>query len=111
MTITGDWHPRSVPTMIPQMVGCKVAELDTPALIADLDAVEHNIALMTERCSAHGAVWRPHCKALRSPDLALKMIEKGAVGVTCAKLSQAAALIDGGVHDILVSRRRRGGNT
>jgi D-serine deaminase-like pyridoxal phosphate-dependent protein len=45
-------------------------------------------------------VWRPHCKAIRTPQIAKLLVEHGAVGVTCAKLSQAEALLDGGIEDV-----------
>ena len=45
-------------------------------------------------------VWRPHCKAIRTPQIAKLLVEHGAVGVTCAKLSQAEVLVDGGIEDV-----------
>jgi hypothetical protein len=84
-------------------VGLAVEELDTPALLIDLDALEHNIRTFAATMEGRGCVWRPHCKAVRSPELAHMLIDAGAVGVTCAKLSQAAALADGGITDILVA--------
>jgi D-serine deaminase-like pyridoxal phosphate-dependent protein len=51
-------------------------------------------------CMALPQVWRPHCKAIRTPQIAKLLVEHGAVGVTCAKLSQAEALLDGGIEDV-----------
>ena len=80
-----------------------VWELDTPALIVDLDALEHNASLMVERCADAGIAWRPHVKACKAPAMALRLIEAGAVGVTCAKASEALAMAQGGVTDILIA--------
>ena len=78
-------------------------DLDTPALLLDLDALEHNARLMVDRCNAAGVVWRPHVKASKSPSLALRLMEAGAVGITCAKASEALVMARGGVGDILIA--------
>ncbi len=78
-------------------------ELDTPALLVDLDALEHNAQLMARRCAEAGIVWRPHVKACKSPAMALRLIDAGAVGVTCAKATEALAMARGGVTDILIA--------
>ena len=80
-----------------------VHELDTPALLLDLDAFEHNAQLLAKRARAAGIAWRPHVKASKSPAIALRLIEAGAVGITCAKSSEALALANGGVNDILIA--------
>ncbi len=78
-------------------------ELDTPALLVDLDALEHNAQLMARRCAEAGIAWRPHVKACKSPAMALRLLEAGAVGVTCAKATEALAMARGGVTDILIA--------
>lgn len=85
------------------LIGSPVTALDTPAMFIDVAAVEHNIAMMSEQIRETGAVWRPHTKAIRSPALAKMLVDGGAVGVTCAKLSQAAALVEGGIRDVLIA--------
>jgi D-serine deaminase-like pyridoxal phosphate-dependent protein len=78
-------------------------ELETPALLLDLDALEHNAKLMASRCAASGVAWRPHVKASKAPALARRLIECGAVGITCAKSSEALVMARGGVGDILIA--------
>ncbi len=78
-------------------------ELDTPALVVDLDALDHNAQLMAQRCTDAGIDWRPHVKACKAPAMALRLIEAGAVGVTCAKASEALAMANGRVTDILIA--------
>ncbi len=78
-------------------------ELDTPALLVDLDALDHNARLMAQRCADAGIAWRPHVKVCKAPAMALRLLEAGAVGVTCAKSSEALAMAQGGVADILIA--------
>ena len=86
-------------------VGQPVSALPTPCLLLDLPGLEANINTMSTRMAAQNVAWRPHCKAIRSPELALMFVEAGAVGVTCAKVSQAAALVAGGVRDVLLANQ------
>ncbi len=86
-----------------------IRELDTPALLVDLDALDHNARLMAQRCADAGIAWRPHVKACKSPAMALRLIAAGAVGVTCAKASEALAMAQGGVDDILIANEIVGG--
>ncbi len=84
-------------------LGAPIERLDTPALLVDLDALDHNIATMATAASAVGAAWRPHIKAGKAPALAARLIAGGAVGVTSAKVSEAEAMVDGGIDDILIA--------
>ena len=80
-----------------------VWELETPALLVDLDALDHNAGLMAQRSTDAGIAWRPHVKACKSPAMAQRLIAAGAVGVTCAKSAEALAMAHGGVSDILIA--------
>ncbi|MDA1002671.1 MAG: alanine racemase [Chloroflexi bacterium] len=84
-------------------IGLPVEALDTPALYVDLDALEHNIATMAGVCRDLGVAWRPHVKASKAPELAKRLIAGGAVGITCAKVSEAEVMADGGITDILIA--------
>lgn len=90
------------------VVGRTVEELDTPALVVDLDAMERNIRHMVARCREFGVDWRPHSKANKCPAIARKEIEAGAIGVTCAKLGEAEVMAAGGVRDILIANQIAG---
>lgn len=79
------------------------SQLDTPTLLLDVEALEHNITTLAHFARRHRLLWRPHCKAIRNADMANMMIRAGACGVTCAKVSQAVALVDGGVADVLIA--------
>ena len=86
-----------------ELVGCSIHDVDTPALWVDLDVLEKNIAKMAAFCDQHQVFWRPHVKACKSPDLAQQFLRGGARGVTCAKVSEAEAMLAGGVNDILIA--------
>jgi len=87
----------------PADVGMSVEEVDTPALLVDLDAFEHNVARMATFCREAGVRLRAHAKTHKSSDIAKFQIASGAVGICCQKVSEAEVMVDGGVHDVLVS--------
>jgi 3-hydroxy-D-aspartate aldolase len=93
---------------IPAAVGMAEADIQTPCLILDLDALERNIRKMGDYARAHGMRHRVHGKMHKSVDVA-KLQEKlgGAVGVCCQKVSEAEAFARGGIKDILVSNQVR----
>lgn len=82
-----------------------LASLDTPALLVDLDLLDANIARVTEACRAHGIDWRPHIKGNKTPAIAARAIAAGAIGVTCAKLSEAEVMAEAGIRDILIANQ------
>jgi D-serine deaminase-like pyridoxal phosphate-dependent protein len=86
-------------------VGRTKDELDTPALLVDLDVMEANIALIAGTCRQYGVAWRPHTKAQKTPEIAHKEIAAGAIGVTCAKLGEAEVMADDGIIDILIANQ------
>ena len=79
------------------------AELDTPALLLDLDAVEANIAQLADWFRDKSCKLRPHAKTHKLPLIAQKQIAAGAIGITCAKLTEAEAFFRQGIRDILVA--------
>lgn len=81
-----------------------VEELDTPAVTIRLDRLEANIARVQALVSAHGIGLRPHVKTHKIPEIGRMQMAAGAVGLTCQKLGEVAAFVDGGVaDDILLS--------
>ncbi len=83
--------------------GRGVDEIDTPALVIDLDAMERNLARMAEFARLHKVRLRPHAKMHKSAELARLQIEAGAVGVCAQKTGEAECLAEGGVTDIFIS--------
>ncbi|HXV01539.1 MAG TPA: alanine racemase, partial [Caulobacteraceae bacterium] len=78
-------------------------DLNTPALVVDLEALERNIAAMAAFARAAGIGLRPHAKTHKSVEIARRQIAAGAAGVCCAKLGEAEALADGGIENILIT--------
>ena len=91
--------------MYTTLVGRPLSEVDTPALILDLDALEHNIQTMATDIAARGAQWRPHSKANKCPAIVHMELAAGAIGVTCAKVSEAEVMAANGIHDILIANQ------
>ncbi|WBU58850.1 3-hydroxy-D-aspartate aldolase BhcC [Paracoccus albus] len=93
---------------IPALPGMDAADIQTPCLILDLDALERNIRKMGEYARAHGMRHRVHGKMHKSVDVA-KLQERlgGAVGVCCQKVSEAEVFVRGGIKDVLVSNQVR----
>ena len=81
----------------------RLADLETPVLTADLDAIERNVTRMQAYCDEHGVALRPHVKTHKLPELARLQLEAGAVGITCQKLGEAEVMADAGLEDILLS--------
>jgi D-serine deaminase-like pyridoxal phosphate-dependent protein len=84
-------------------IGACKDELDTPILMIDLDLMESNIARMAEFFGSVGANLRPHTKTHKTPIIAHKQINAGAIGVTCAKLGEAEVMVNSGIKHILIA--------
>ena len=87
----------------PAQPGMREDEIDTPALVIDLDAFEYNLDHMAALLAPTGAKLRAHAKTHKSPVIALQQIARGAVGQCVQKVAEAEILAWGGVKDILVS--------
>lgn len=78
-------------------------DLNTPALLIDLDAMERNIAAMAARAAMAGVSLRPHAKTHKCAEIARRQIAAGALGVCCAKLGEAEALAEAGIGGLLIT--------
>jgi 3-hydroxy-D-aspartate aldolase len=87
----------------PAQIGMPLAEVDTPALLLDLDVFECNLRLLHESVAGRNIKLRPHAKSHKCPEIALRQMALGAVGVCCQKVSEAEAMVDGGVNDVLIA--------
>ncbi|NKB68173.1 MAG: DSD1 family PLP-dependent enzyme [Candidatus Latescibacteria bacterium] len=86
-----------------EYIGMPLAEIDTPVLVADLDILEGNILRLASHFSAAGKQLRPHSKSHKTPAIAHKQLEAGAIGITCAKLGEAEVMAAAGIDDILIA--------
>lgn len=83
--------------------GDTLGQVDTPALILELDAFEDNLRTMQALAETHGVALRPHAKAHKCPDIALRQLAMGAQGICCQKVTEAIPFIQAGITDILIS--------
>jgi len=86
-----------------RIVGQPLDAIDTPALLIDLDGLEANIAAMAALCAGKPQRLRPHAKTHKSPIIAAMQRQAGAVGICCAKISEAEALAGGRIDDVLIT--------
>ena len=90
---------------LPAEIGMPVSDVDTPALLIDIDALERNIEKMALYGTQQGINLRPHAKTHKSIDIARMQVSNGAVGVCCQKVSEAEILIHGGITDVLITNQ------
>ena len=86
-------------------VGEPADALPTPALVVDAEALDRNLAAMNAALAGQTARLRPHTKVQKSPDIALRQIAAGAVGVAVASVWEAAAMAAAGVSDVLIANQ------
>ena len=77
-------------------------ELDTPALIIDLDVLKKNIADLQRECDRLEIALRVHTKTHKTPAIAQMQIDAGAIGIVCQKLGEAEVMVDAGIEDVLI---------
>jgi 3-hydroxy-D-aspartate aldolase len=89
--------------LIPAQIGDSIDQIETPALVVDLDAFDRNVKRMAGFGRESGMRIRPHAKTHKCPSIARRQIAAGAVGQCCQKVGEAEALVRGGVDDVLVT--------
>jgi 3-hydroxy-D-aspartate aldolase len=77
--------------------------LATPALVLDLDAMEHNVKAMARLCKQAGLSLRPHAKTHKSIEIARRQIAAGAVGISVATLREAAVMVGAAIPGVLLT--------
>lgn len=90
------------------LIGMSKWDLDTPALVLDIGLVEQNLATMAAAAGRFGKQVRPHVKTHKTPLLALRQLEGGALGICAAKLSEVETMILGGIREILLTTETAG---
>ena len=78
-------------------------ELSTPALTIDLDTLDRNLNRMASSCREQGVGLRPHTKAHKTPEVGRMQLDRGAVGLTVAKVGEAEVMAAAGLDDILIA--------
>lgn len=95
--------------MVEQALLEMLNQVDTPALLLDIEALRANIRTMAEFFAPLRANLRPHFKTHKCTRIARLQIEAGAVGMTCAKVGEAEVLVSAGIRDILIANQVVGG--
>src|SRR5215212_8628430 len=80
----------------------KIAELETPVPVVDLDRLARNLDRAASYATRHGLGLRPHIKTHKSPRIASEQLRRGAVGLTCATPFEAEVMSEV-CDDILVA--------
>jgi len=88
-----------------QLIGGHREAIPTPALILDLACTQRNITEMARRMAELPAALRPHAKIHKSPILGRMQVDAGAIGLTTATIWEAAAMIEGGIADVLIANQ------
>jgi len=88
---------------IPARVGDAVTDVDTPALILDLERFEANLARLTGAVRGRRVRVRPHAKSHKCVEIARRQITAGAIGICCQKTSEAEPFLAGGIADVLIT--------
>jgi D-serine deaminase-like pyridoxal phosphate-dependent protein len=87
------------------MAGIRKEDIETPALLIDMDLLEYNIKLMADYMKDKKAKLRPHYKTFKCPTIAHMQIRAGAKGICCAKLGEAETLVKAGIQDVLIANQ------
>ena len=80
-----------------------ISELETPAVIVDLDVMDRNLSRVADYCRKHRLLLRPHTKTHKIPELARRQIASGATGITVAKIGEAEVMLNAGITDVLIA--------
>ncbi len=89
----------------PAEPGMTLSDVDTPALLLDLDAFEANLDRLDASLAESRIRVRPHSKSHKCPEIALRQMAHGAVGVCCQKVTEAEAMVAGGIPNVLISNQ------
>src|SRR5256885_4325507 len=87
------------------LIGRHVSELPTPCLVLDLAAAERNIERMARHLEGTAVRLRPHIKVHKSPELARRQCDAGAIGVTTATAGETLAMVRSGLAPVLLANQ------
>ena len=87
-------------------IGSSMEEIETPALLIDLNVLDRNIRRMADYFSSVESSLKPHTKTHKTPIIAHKQIKAGAIGICCQKLGEAEVMVNAGIDNILITNRQ-----
>ena len=94
---------------MPAAPGDRLDDVDTPALILDLDRFDANLERMREAMAKRHMRVRPHAKSHKCPEIARRQIATGSVGICCQKVGEAEVFLAGGIGNVLITNEVVGG--
>src|SRR5581483_9792515 len=80
-----------------------ISEIDTPALVVDLDVMDRNLRRVADYARSHGLRLRPHTKTHKSTRIGRRQLDEGAAGLTVAKVSEAEVMLGAQPADLLIA--------
>ncbi len=85
--------------------GTPMAELDTPCLVIDMDALDHNMDVIANTYEGRSSKLRGHAKNHKTPAIAHRQIRRGGTvgGVCAAKVSEAEVMVHGGISSVFIT--------
>ena len=78
-------------------------DIDTPALLLDMDALERNLTRISEYCIKNNTSFRPHTKSHKCPTISKMQLSSGAIGICTVKVSEAEVMAQDGIKDIVIT--------
>ncbi len=84
-------------------VGDRKTDVETPSLCLDLNRFEANLKQVANITRDSGKGWRPNAKCHKSPAIAKRQMKVGAIGLTCANVSEAEVFVAAGITEILIA--------
>lgn len=79
-----------------------IQNLETPAVLIDVDTMDRDLRGMAAYCDAHGLTLRPHTKTHKIPEIGRLQMQYGTGGITVAKIGEAEVMADAGLNDIVI---------
>ena len=80
-----------------------ISELETPALLIDLDRMTDNLQRVADYAAEHKLSLRPHTKTHKNPVIGKMQLDLGAIGLTVAKVGEADVIVTTGTPELLVA--------
>jgi D-serine deaminase-like pyridoxal phosphate-dependent protein len=91
------------PDWIPARPGMALDDIDTPALLLDLDLFEQNLHRLMSAAAAARVRVRPHAKSHKCVEIARRQMAAGAVGICCQKVGEAEVFVAAGIGNVLIT--------
>lgn len=96
--------PVPSPTDTLPQLGTEKQDIETPAVVVDLDVMEANIKDYADFAEEHDVTLRSHTKTHKIPDLShYQNRVSGGGGIVCQTLSEAEVMAQAGIRDIFLS--------